>query len=310
MNIAIGIDDKFLMPAGVFYTSLLNNNKNVNLFVISTNLSESSKESLQAIANKFNSNLTFCFFDKSIINYFPVRKQDHISLATYYRLLLPKILPESMNKILYLDCDMIVNNNIDFLWNTNIKNYSCAASPDMYYDSESITKRLGYSVTEHYFNAGMLLINLDYWRINKISEKTIAYISDYPEKCIAHDQDAINAVLQGTIKTVSASYNIQQDFLRKDLSILEVKDEKILNDIKNCINNPYIIHYTGPSKPWTFQCVNPYKFLWNSYQRKTQWKNLSKENEFSGKRLIDWYKQRIKEILHLIPLEENKYISL
>ena len=218
INIALCFDNNFVRQAGVLIKSIIcSNTKNqITFYCISDTILEENKNLLTNVCESSNAKVEFMSLDVSKIANFPVRKGDHISLATYYRLLLPLILPEELDRVLYLDCDMICVDDLLNFYNTDLEEKSCAITADMFYDDYRITERLLYPVEEHYFNAGMLLVNLKYWREHDTSKKLMTFITENKELCLAHDQDAINAVLHGTIKLAPARYNIQLDFLRKN----------------------------------------------------------------------------------------------
>ena len=300
------------MQAGVFMTSVCVSNtcNDITFYVVSDSLSDDDKVKLTDAVIKYNKNIEFESLNLNKLKDFPVRKGDHISLATYYRLLLPVILPESVNKVLYADCDMLVVDNLKDFYDTDISNYSVAMTADMFYDDDKITTRLLYDVKDHYFNAGMLLINLKWWRKNDIAKKVIAFVIEHKELCLAHDQDALNAVLHGTILRAPSRYNIQLDFLRKNPSNMIIKDDDVLKESLNSPHSPCIIHFTGPSKPWHTHSFNPYDPLWDYFQERTQWKTLQKSEEYVGYMKFKKYIKLILGKLHIMPALITRYISV
>lgn len=286
MNIAVCIDENFVMQCGVLLKSIQVNNptEEINFYILTMGLSDKAKEQLQNVSQK-NIQIHFLEISQTMLENFPIRSVDHLTLATYLRLFLPIILPQDIHKIIYLDCDMIVCDSLSSLWNIDISDFSTGMVVDMFYLDETQTSRLLYKKDDGYFNAGTLLVNLDYWKENDISKKTTEFLVQNPDRCLVHDQDAINAVLHGTIKVIPARYNVQQDFCRKDLYNLPI-DEQNQKDIKEAILNPCVIHYTGPSKPWKKECFNPYQKVWEYYQSQTQWKNVKKTRELKGLKYI------------------------
>lgn len=302
MNIVICIDDNFLMQACTFIQSLCSTNKGeIDLFIISERLSEESKSEIKQTIENTNISVNFIIINLDSLPSLPLEGKEHISIATYYRLLIPFVLPHEIKKVLYLDCDMIVLDSIVDLFETDISSYCAAVTIDMFNDDKEIPKRLLYDMNIGYFNAGMLLINLDKWRSEKISEKAIDFISKYPEKCLAHDQDALNHSLNGNYLNVSTRYNLQLDFLC-DFSNLIV-DEKHFDDILQARINPCIIHFTGPTKPWLKNCNHPYTILWDYFQNKTKWKNIPKKFEYKKIKLLKYF---IKQLLIALKLYKDK----
>ena len=305
MNIAICIDENFVMQAGVFITSIKTTNKNVNIniYVLSEFLSDNSKNSLNTIVSGSNITLSFIKIDLSTLPPLPLEGKSHISTATYYRILLPFILPQNIEKILYLDCDMLVLDDLEPLYDSDISSLNAATTLDMFNDDKRINERLMYSLDAGYFNAGMILMNLKNWRKNKISERAIEFIGNYPEKCWAHDQDALNHALNGSYLPLSARYNMQLDFFC-DHKFLIV-DESHFKDIDQSRKNPCIIHFTGPTKPWLKNCNHPYIKLWDYFQGMTEWRDLPKKYEFRGCKLLKYFIKQLLKSLHLF--KEKKF---
>ena len=313
MNIALCFDNNFVMQAGVLIQSVCMSNQNneITFYAISESFSEQNKLILSDLVSRFaNKKINFIEIDITSLSDFPVRKKDHISLAAYYRLLLPSLLPQDVTKVLYFDCDMLVVDDLRSLYEINLDSFSTAIVADMFYNDETITNRLLYNVSDHYYNSGMLLINLDYWRTHSVAKKLVDFLSEHKDLCIAHDQDALNAVLHGTIYTAPARYNIQLDFLKKDPSNMIITDKDVLDDALASGHNPCVIHFTGPSKPWKFQCFNPYGPLWDFFQGQTIWKNQSKTHEFKGWKLLKWKRHQLSERLNLRPKRVAQYIDV
>ena len=128
MDIVHCIDNSYVAQCGVTITSVCVNNVNeVILFhILTTNLSIFNREMLKKIVDKYRQKIIFYNVDEYLLNKCPLREGDHVSLATYFRILMPDILPKSLNKVLYLDCDLVVCKNIKRLWDTDISTHSCS----------------------------------------------------------------------------------------------------------------------------------------------------------------------------------------
>jgi len=154
MVIVCSTDDKFVQHCTIMLVSLLSNNKNVEIYILTEYLTLKSIKILEDEVSQYNGKLHLMNINSSVIDKFPMPKGSnlsHISRATYYRLLIPDILPDSIDKILYLDCDIIVNASIDNLWNVNLEGYAIAAVKQIGYGFEA--ERLRYPIKYGYFNA-------------------------------------------------------------------------------------------------------------------------------------------------------------
>lgn len=273
MDILLSTDDRYVMPTGVLMESIGHNNTEPVAYhiIVDDSFSDTSRNLLLKESNKFGSPCTFYKIDGTVIKQLPFGKDGmpkHVSIATYYRLLITHILPETIHKILYLDGDMIVRKPLSDLWNTDIEGYAVGAVHDM--DERMNTQRM--EGLEDYFNAGMLLINLDYWREHDCYNQFFCFIQKNEDKIVYHDQDVLNGVFGGSIKWLPLTYNFQNGFIlapqHKRYDIARYQEE-----IDSCKKDPAIVHYTVYNKPWNIACFHPYRDEWRQYQKQTVWKD-------------------------------------
>jgi lipopolysaccharide biosynthesis glycosyltransferase len=233
----------------------------------------------------------------------PIRPGEHVSLATYIRLFLPSILPQNIDKILYIDGDVICTDSIQDLWETPLANYAAAAVPDMRSNDIRILNRLSLPKDSDYFNAGIMLINLKWWRENDIQNKTLHYIANNKDICQYHDQDALNVLLHGQIAELPIRYNLQEHFFEP----LENQfiSRSHFEELQTALFNPSLIHYTGFRKPWHRECVNPLKSVWLFFYNKTEWRNTKLGFRHKGFRL---FKYRLREKIANYGLMTSKNI--
>jgi lipopolysaccharide biosynthesis glycosyltransferase len=231
----------------------------------------------------------------------PIHSRDHVNAMTYWRITLSRFLPPGLDKVLYLDCDMLTVDSVKSLWETDISSFAMAAVPDIFCDDIRRYNRLDYKPLSYYFNAGAILINLDFWRNYDIAGQTIRYLLESGEKCVYHDQDALNHVLAGKIKVLDARYNMQCDFFG-ELENLLIRKEYITSIVEG-LNNPCIIHFAGSTKPWHKQSLHPYTGVWRKIQRLTSWEKQIVFNEYAGLRLFRYY---IRVLLEKLKLYEDK----
>ena len=113
-NILCATDDNYVPYCGIMLTSLFENNKGLNfcIYILVEHLSNKSKSEFATLAKKYSQNIEIITVDGEKLKECPIRTGDHVSIVTYYRLLAPILLPSDVDKILYLDCDMIINGNI------------------------------------------------------------------------------------------------------------------------------------------------------------------------------------------------------
>ena len=212
---------------------------------------------------------------------------EHLGLNTYLRLFATELLPNDRH-IIYLDCDIIVNENIlriidgadlskpicavteyDPMYKLNDLNSPDIKKPLNPWISEALWYRIYFDLEmdckhSKYFNAGVMVMNLDYWRDNKITEKSLRFMVENPEKIFYGDQDALNFVINGN----HFPLNLRWNFVPDTLSIFNNYPLSVLKEIQK---NPAIIHTAGTIKPWKYLCDSKFKNLYKYYRKFTPW---------------------------------------
>lgn len=258
IEIAVAINKNYLQHFFVLLESIKNNKSNFDSYIINVMHTNLNIKEMSLLRDCFNGIFEFKFYEIANFQKSPISA--HISIETYYRIILPNILSKNLNKVLYLDSDIIVNKNLADLWLVDIKSYALGAV----FDHKVQTRKEELNIPNNfvYFNAGVLLINLDYWRKHNLSENLLKFIRNYPDKLLYHDQDAINALLYDQVYLLNDKWNVQTaSFESKEI------DEKVLK-------NPAIIHFTGASKPWHISNNNPYKSKYYQYLKLTPFKDF------------------------------------
>ena len=251
IHIAITINEDFIIPACVMLTSLLENNKKNQIHVhVLTNSKSYKLQLLKRTLKRYQCNYTFHVLSKEIeqkINNFCISA--HADFVNYYRIFLPEILDESIEKVLYLDVDMIINTDISELYNTDIVGYALAAADE---ENENAVHLLNIPFEYNYFNSGVLLMNLQKFREENIIQKLSDFILENEEKLFSWDQDAFNAVLYKQRLALDHKWNVTLGIA------LNLKETQ-----------PNIVHYTGMHKAWhPHYCQHPYKQLYFDYLKK------------------------------------------
>lgn len=278
MDIVLCIDNNYIMPCGVTMTSILENHKEylVTFHIIGLELTEESKNVLSKLCSRYNQAfILFYHINKDTLASYKstLENSKHLSLATYSRLYIEKILPNNLDKVLYLDCDIIVVNKLTELWDTNLNGYAIAGVKDLYIINSrpDAFERLDYPIEKGYINAGVLLINLSYWRTENLMNKFLDFITRKKDCLAFHDQDIINGTLYDNMLLLPFKFNlINNYYMRGNTDIIGYETE-----IYEAMSNPVIIHFTSSEKPWSSVCLHPMKREFVNYKKLYPWK---KEN--------------------------------
>ena len=216
-------------------------------------------------------------------------KPAHVSIASFYRLLLPELLPEHLEKVIYLDCDLTIEGDLWQLWQADLGENYLLAVRDTWIPFISSPpgklnyQKLGIDPNAPYFNAGVLVINLKKWRNDNFSVRAIRYFMENLDYIGLYDQGLLNALFVGKWEQLDARWNFNvtsfYDTSSNHYYSWNHSESLLSEDIYNSlINSPYIIHFVSENKPWVSRYC-PYKETFFKYVDKTQW---------SGWRITIW----------------------
>jgi len=244
VGIVASADENYAPHLAVLFTSILKNcptPRRLRLFCIDGGIHPETQSWMQEeVSRAGGENIDFVRIDRTKYDKLPTIK--HITSSAYYRISIPEIFDSQVKKVIYLDCDMIVRGNIIDLWSIDIDGYHIGAVENL---SGHTYQKLGIPQNE-YFNSGMLLINLDLWRRDKIPEKVFAFKRDNPHRISTNDQCALNGVLHKSWKHLALTWNHQTGLYRPDEQIWAFAEQ----DVNDALIDPKIIHYIGWDKPW------------------------------------------------------------
>ena len=284
MNILYTLNDKFVPQVAAGITSVCENNKDVDkitFYLMSLNISKENKSKLKEYIKKYkNRSITYIELSdmkKHFSFEFDTTGWNPIVLA---RLLLDKLLPKDIDRILYLDGDTIVRGSLKELYDIDMEGYSIAASIEPTINKNR-KKNLGLEYSP-YYNAGVLLVNMIDWRKNDTGNIIIDYYKEHNGKLFANDQDAINGSLKDKILTISPKYNFYNifyqynyKFMKKLMKPVEYITEE---EYKDAVKNPIIIHYLGEERPWRKGNKHKYRDDYNKYLDMTPWEGENYED--------------------------------
>lgn len=274
IEICICPDNNYAMPAGVCVTSIFENNRgeDIRVHIITEGISKENEAKFLSTAERYAQRVEIHTIDASAFDSFPVVQ--HFSKAMYLRYLVPQILPESVDKALYLDCDIICVDNIRELWQTNLGDTYCGVVPDGYGDNIHCRNRMArkQQYLQHddiYFNSGVMLMNLKQWRDKNLARRLTEFIAQNKDICdVCPDQDPLNILFVGHITILDFRYNMQEACLLKR-NIREVR-LSMYPQMDEALQHPCLIHFTT-FKPWNVRCHNPYKAHFRHYRKISQW---------------------------------------
>lgn len=283
MNVVYASNDAYAMHLGVSMYSLFDRNQEVEkieVWVLSMAISEENQENLKKIADQYRRRLNFVeLADLKQKIGFEVETGAY-DISIMLRLFVGEALPESIEKVLYLDCDTVVAQPLRHLWKTELHENVIGAvmEPTIY---PEVKASIGLDNDEPYFNSGVLLINLKKWREEGVQQRLLDFWKEKGGKLFASDQDVINGGLKGQIQMISPRYNFftnyryfsYQTLVRHEPAYRAVKREQLTTAKRH----PAIIHYMGDERPWIAGNRNHYRKAYEFYLEKTPWAGSPKE---------------------------------
>ncbi|MEF1290869.1 glycosyltransferase family 8 protein [Vibrio sp. M260118] len=250
INLAFTFKDNYAAHFSVSLRSLLDFNRDskFNIYILSSHLKTRTKDKINSTFGKYdNIKINYINIDRNLFEGFKLGY--HFVPEVYYRVLMADVIKQ--DKVLYLDCDVIVQGSIREMY--NLSPLSILAVKD--YGKYKYSERLGIADSERYFNAGIMLVNLAYWRNHGISKRLLEFISINPEKIEFADQCALNKIFHTTWEELDVKYNFTTAHSR------DREYDKV---------EPIVIHFTGSTKPWDFRSTSKYKRLYYNTLKKTR----------------------------------------
>lgn len=288
MNIIYVSDNAFAKYMGVSMLSLFDNNQDIEemtVYILAKEISPENILRLRKTAHKYHRRIRFidiAEFEKKIPFSFDTSGYNPIVLS---RLFLCSYLPDSIDRILYLDCDIIVNGSVKELETVPLGKNLIAAVPELYMPPEK-KALIGLEKEETYYNAGVLLANLTLWREEKTEEIFMEYYRKMEGRLLYNDQDILNHCCKGRIRTLSHTYNLSPNlfyfpryYIKKQQPAYDTASAK---EYKRILASPAIIHYMGDERPWIAGNRNRYRKQYEYYFRRSLWRE---EPQVRGQRL-------------------------
>ncbi len=259
INVCLSCDDNYAKYAGVVVTSILCNataDDDLDIYIFDGGISEENKSKILCMKEIKNCEINFIKIDSELFSqYSQIKTHKYISVAACYRLKAPSLL-NNINKVIYLDCDVIVNTSLKDLYQTDLSQYLLAGGSD--------NKKRMVKENPSYINSGVLVMNLENMRSDKTEDKFFNYTLENKDKITKGDQEIINEVCKRKIKLIDPYWNVQtSNFVNRSIYT----------------NKPKIIHYLSKEKPWNFGSFSYYKNYWFKYLQLSPWAICEKDKK-------------------------------
>lgn len=309
VRVACAADDNYAMPLAVTLFSAAKNLEpgfDLEVFLLNGNISDDNRTRLLDSLSGLPVQVNWIEEDFSLLDELHI--SHHISHVAYYRLLLSRILPEELDRVIYLDSDLLVFGSLADIWDLSFAESSCYAVPDVacpVVDAGIVTqsrharpylatqrpipnyRQLGISAEAPYFNSGVMLIDLATWRSGKLCQRFVDCLRENKKHVWCWDQYALNVVLAENWSQLPLQWNQgahAYEFPSESHSPFDHAEFISMRD------NPKIVHFTTEWKPWQFGNKHPYRDAFFEMLDQTAWSGWRPERpNFSVRR---WWQDR------------------
>ena len=294
MNIVYNCNDAFAVHTAVSIVSLFENNReagDIEVYILANSVSGESKARLRGLSEEYRG-------DGQLRKVHIIELEDYagriealfggsldtagFDLTVLARLFAPSYLPKEVARYIYLDADTIVLRDIDELWETKLNGAVCGmvTEPTIY---KSTRQKIGLKSELPYYNSGMLLVDRCKWEEEDISKACAACFASFGRKGLSFpDQDILNTVLKGRVKTLPQKWNFFSNYhYRSYRSLIKeaawYADELSETQYNEARRHPAIVHFAGAERPWLRGNHNPYKDSYRAYLALTPWREMQEQ---------------------------------
>lgn len=260
VNVCITADDKFAPYAATTLFSLLDNFSGnlLNIYYVTEHLTPSSKSRTHRALDPFNVRLNWIDAPSELDK---LPQSGWTAPISHARMFMNELLPNHVKTVLYLDSDMLVLDDISRIWRNPDDDFVLMACSDNKYPTTGKTRsnrlftEIGIEPDSDYFNSGLMMINLDNFRIHDYLEQYLLLVKQYGESFSHCDQDIMNIIFNNKWEKLEGNWNATT----YDINHNEKSREEAS-----------ILHFTGP-KPFNHRCRHLYKNLYFKYFYRSGW---------------------------------------
>jgi lipopolysaccharide biosynthesis glycosyltransferase len=289
--VVLAADDRFAMPLAATVRSAIDNlaaDARLRLYVLDGGIRDATKERLARSWPAARIDVHWLGVEDSVLADVPV--SGHVNQMTYYRILISRLLPRDVDRVIYLDADLIVRADLSRLWRHDMAGHWCLAAQDCsapFLDSSQALasypkcgpylgsawpvpnfRELGLAGDAAYFNAGVLLVDLAAWRDADLAGKMLDCLKQNQPHVLFWDQYALNVVLAGRWGRFDMRWNQGSHAFAYPSWEQSPFDRQTYEQLRS---DPYIVHFTTRYKPWMASCRHPLRKQFFEYLDRTAW---------------------------------------
>lgn len=280
IHVALTFDDNYLEHSIVLMTSILANkydDDQIFFHIVDGGLTQKSFDKLFGMQN---CSVEIHKVDENLFKNYV--KSDYYPVSMLYTMILPDVI--NVDRLIYLDSDMIVNSSLKELSEMDLGDNYIAAVEDA--NGKKYAKRFGLKFDSKFFNTGVMVLNCNKWRADNIMARAVEISMANTGTRFGFDQTVLNQLFEGKVKYIDLKWNLQYC----PINVWATYDD--IEQYKYAIKNPNIVHYVGDYKPWKkgLGCFNPRQENYFKYHKLTsfafenyeQWKKQDKLFAYKG----------------------------
>lgn len=302
MNICVTVNSKYMRYLYVMLQSLYENNKkgSIDLYVLQRDFTDFDKKEISYITSQFGNRVYFIWVDEHKFDDMPRYKggRNNLSLEIYFRLLLPELLPDDLNRVLMLDVDIVVNKDISELYEIDFEDKMLAAAPNMCHNFEVRKEwRKWYPESRSnwtHYNTGILMWNLE--KIRETYPKEYIFRQAWKQKIetATFEEELFNVEFgEELIKEVSAE---KWDYIVTHMHFFHNPKFEVYNSIQDIKRECAIVHYAAMN-PWQEGVKSEAFEIWWEYARKTPYYDeILEESYIKAEKLVEKQEKILKYI--------------
>jgi UDP-glucose/galactose:(glucosyl)LPS alpha-1,2-glucosyl/galactosyltransferase len=245
-----------------------NPGRNVTVhFLYDDRISDRDRSSLEAIVKGAGAEWNAVAVSRDATTRFPYTSR--YGYSAWYRILLPNLLP-GIGRVLYLDSDLLILDDLQALYDIELGDYYLAAvtQPTLAQVLPRLRDTLGLPDADSYFNSGVMTLDLGRLRSTDTVAQVLAFINERRGPMPWADQDPLNAALHDHRFHLSPRWNLMTPVFELPASMMPWSEA----DIRAAIADPAVIHFIGEHKPWHYRCRHPYRGRYFEFLAETPWK--------------------------------------
>ena len=272
IQVALAADDLFAMPMAATIASLVANldpDHRLEITILDGGIKSPNVERIQALAAD-RCSLRWIRPESPRLDALVSGSTSNYPAANWFRLLLPELMPGSVDRVIYLDTDVVVEDSLAALWTLDLGGAWLAGAGHGFSIADAghlAPLQLDIDASRPYHNAGVLLLDLGAWREHDVTDQVLEFMSHHADGLPFPDQDALNVSLIDRWVTVDPRWN-------QTVAIRNYADGRPClyssEQIREALDDPAVVHFTEV-KPWVRACAHPEKHRFFHYLDQTPW---------------------------------------